>query len=141
MVAVAAAGHAAHVHLHEARPGEHAATGGAVAQAGDQLGIVAERLNVLLFQLRIAQHLQADRHLLQVFLALLRGHRDGVEGARLLVFLGGRRGLLRPRRGGEGQRDGGGQRDLAELPVTTNLALAMLACVHRGLPLRIVTAV
>jgi hypothetical protein len=43
----------------------------------------------------VAQHLQADRHLLQVLLALLRGHRDRVEGARVLL-LAILRGVLRP---------------------------------------------
>ena len=89
VVAVAAAGDAAHVDLHETRAGEHAAAGGAVGQAGDHLRVVVEIGDVLLLQLGVADGLDADRHLLQVFLALLRGHRHGTDGGGLVLLGGG----------------------------------------------------
>ena len=94
MVAVATAGDAAHIHLHETRPGEHAAAGGAVGQAGDHLGVVGEAQDVGLFEFHIADRLDADRDFLQVFLALLRSDGDFTERCRPA----GRRGFFLIRR-------------------------------------------
>ncbi len=110
VVAVAAAGHAAHVDLREAR------ARGLVRHAGQVLHVVVEVGDVEVLQLFRPQHLDADRHFLQVLHALLRGHRDGVQGGRAAFALGGRRGgrVLGQGGGAERQVDRGGQRELRQ---------------------------
>ena len=96
MVAVAAAGDATHVDLRKAR------TETLVGHGGQELHVVLEIRDVEFAQLFVAEHLDADRHVLQVFGALLRGHRDHVQGrraGRALVGLLGRGALRIGRRG------------------------------------------
>ena len=103
VVAVAAAGDAAH------DPGRNrgrrtAAADRAVREARDQLGVVVEVLDVLVLDRGLADRLHADRHLLHVLGALLRGHGDRLQRLLLRRFrtpsgVGGRRwarGVLRP---------------------------------------------
>ena len=95
MVGVCAACHAAHVQLDETGTGEHAAARRTEGQAGDQLGVVAECRDVLLLELGVAQHLDADRDFLQVLDALLRGHGHGGERGGLVLGCRLRGGVLR----------------------------------------------
>ena len=81
---------------------------GLVGNRGQVFDVVLEVGDVQVVQALGVQHLQADRHLLQVLGAFLRGHRDFVERDGLLLGL--RRGFLGERGGAERQVDRGRQR-------------------------------
>ena len=82
------------------------------------------RLLVRIIAMAFDRHLQADRHLLQVLGALLRGHGHGVED-RFLLLDGGL--VFRHRRGGERHVNRGGQRQ----PGRRHPRSAFIRCFHR----------
>ncbi len=82
MIQVAVARDAAHQHAREpgaARPAARAA--GLEGDAGQEFHVVVEGFDVELLELFRPDGLHADRHALQVFLALLRGDDHFFEGA------------------------------------------------------------
>ena len=79
MVAVAAADNAADVRIGTA------AFALRIGQAGQQFGVIIEIIDVHFGELLRSQDLDADRHFLQVFRTLLRGHGDCIKHG-LLVF-------------------------------------------------------
>ncbi len=82
MVAVIARRHAAHVDVGEARPVQAAAGGvGAEGDAGQELGVVAEALDVKVLELLVAEHLDGEGDVLDVLGALFGGHDDGLDPA------------------------------------------------------------
>ena len=126
VVAVAAAGHAAHVDLAEA------GAAGRDRHAGQQLGVVLEVVDLQLVELLGADHVEADRHVLRILGALLRGDGDGVErGGLVLValrILG--HGLCG--HAGAGDQDGGAQ---GQAPGRARMPeRVVLAVCHRALP-------
>ena len=94
MVLKHARGNAAHVHVLETRASRGIGKEGHARQI---LYVVVEILNVQLFEFRRAEGLDADRHVLQVFRALLRGDdhffQTGIFRAVLLRLLLRVRGL------------------------------------------------
>ena len=69
-VGIRTARHAAEIDLRLARPER------LEADAGQQLGIIVKAGDLVFLQLLAAERLKADRHVLQVLRALLRGHHD-----------------------------------------------------------------
>ena len=123
MVAVAAAGDAADIDVGRAR------LEGLVGDARQQPRIILEIGDVEVFELLRAQRLDADRHVLEIFGALLRGDDDDV--AIVLRGRGGRRlgGLGRLGEGGSGGAEHGRaeQAECSALKVHTSPPLASLA--------------
>ena len=109
VIAVAAARHAAHVDLGEARPG------GLVGHARQVLHEVVDAEQVQLLELRGADRLDAEWHVLQALAALGRGDDDVLERSRrrLLLRVGDRhagedRGHRRRQRHAAAARAGAG---------------------------------
>src|SRR5690606_38417833 len=96
----------------DARGGDRLALGAGDGQAGHQDLHVLDVAHAGVLQQLLVQRGYRDRHVLQRFLALLRGHREGGQGLRFVLPLP-LRGLLGERRHGQGgdrreHRDGQG---------------------------------
>jgi hypothetical protein len=111
MVAVLAADDAAHIDVGRADTVAALAQALDRGDAGQVLHIIVEVHDIELLELLLADRLDADRNVLQVFSHLLRGDHDLFEGTGIGL---GRRVHHRSA-GGEDRRDGGSERQLAQL--------------------------
>ncbi len=111
VVLVGAAHHPAHVDMRAAGLTVAALPLAArVGNAGRILHIAVQAADIELLELRAAQHLDADRDVLQVLGALLRGDDDLFE----LRGFGLGRGMYRGHSRGEDRRNGGSERQPAQ---------------------------